>query len=106
MNIRLSLLSALFLVSAFAKAQDKKNYRVQTIAFYNVENLFDTENDPITFDDDRTPEGKDNWTQVRYEHKLAQLSRVISEIGTATSKVGVPAISSGTIKVPVSWFPP
>ena len=70
MNIRVSLLCALFLVSAFAKAQDKKTYRVQTIAFYNVENLFDTENDPITFDDDRTPDGKDHWTEEIYADKV------------------------------------
>lgn len=81
MNIRLSLLSALLLVSAFAKAQDKKNYRVQTIAFYNVENLFDTENDPITFDDDRTPDGKDHWTEEIYKDKVEKMAKVISEIG-------------------------
>jgi endonuclease/exonuclease/phosphatase family metal-dependent hydrolase len=82
MNIRVSLLCALFLVSAFAKAQDKKTYRVQTIAFYNVENLFDTENDPITFDDDRTPDGKDHWTEEIYADKVTKMAKVISEIGS------------------------
>lgn len=81
MNIQLSLLSALFIVTAFAKAQDKKTYRVQTIAFYNVENLFDTENDPITFDDDRTPDGKDRWTEEIYKDKVEKMAKVISEIG-------------------------
>ena len=41
-----------------AEAQQKK-FSVRTIAFYNVENLFDTINDPNKFDDDRTPEGAD-----------------------------------------------
>ncbi|MFT5861814.1 MAG: endonuclease/exonuclease/phosphatase family metal-dependent hydrolase [Flavobacteriales bacterium] len=86
MNIPLSLLSALFLVTAFAKAQDKKTYRVQTIAFYNVENLFDTENDPITFDDDRTPDGKDRWTEEIYKDKVAKMAKVISEIGADVSQ--------------------
>lgn len=62
-------------------SQRSDQYKVRTIAFYNVENLFDIENDSLTFDDDRTPEGKDNWTQERYEKKVANIARVISEIG-------------------------
>ena len=62
--------------------QDKKTYSIRTIAFYNVENLFDTENDTLTFDDDRTPEGKDNWTINKYEKKIANISKVLSEIGS------------------------
>jgi len=67
-------------------AQEKKTYHISTIAFYNVENFFDTENDPFTFDDDRTPEGKDIWNTEKYEDKLKNISRVISEIGAKTSK--------------------
>lgn len=66
---------------AFAKAQSEKTFKVHTIAFYNVENLFDTENDPITFDDDRTPTGKDRWTEAIYEDKVRKMAGVLSEIG-------------------------
>ncbi len=66
--------------------QEKKTYLINTIAFYNVENLFDIENDPITFDDDRTPEGKDVWTISKYRDKLKKLARVISEIGYETTR--------------------
>ena len=69
-----------------AYSQDKNEYQLRTVAFYNLENLFDTKNDTLVYDDDRTPEGKDNWTQERYEHKLGQLSKVISQIGTDVSK--------------------
>ncbi len=61
-------------------------YKIRTIAFYNVENLFDIENDSLTFDDDRTPEGKDQWTQARYNQKLSNISKVLSEIGSATTQ--------------------
>ncbi len=61
--------------------QNEKQYKVNTVAFYNVENLFDYEDDPLIFDDDRTPEGKDHWTQEIYEAKLANMAKVISEIG-------------------------
>ncbi len=76
-----AVIAVIMLISAFAKAQEKKSYRAHTIAFYNVENLFDTENDPITFDDDRTPDGKDNWTEEIYADKVSKMAKVISEIG-------------------------
>lgn len=61
--------------------QSKSTFKVHTIAFYNVENLFDTINDPITFDDDRTPEGKDKWTGDIYRDKINHLAAVIGVIG-------------------------
>ncbi len=67
--------------SFFIFAQEDKTYSVKTIAFYNIENLFDTENDSLTFDDDRTPEGKDNWTIERYKNKIQNMSQVLSELG-------------------------
>lgn len=71
-------------------SQEKKSYKVHTIAFYNLENLFDFEDDPLTFDDDRTPEGKDHWTEDIYQVKLKNMADVISGIGedvTGTSPV-------------------
>ena len=56
-----------------------------TIAFYNLENLFDIYDDPDTMDDDFTPEGKKKWNAKRYNRKLKKLSSVISQIGTDTS---------------------
>ena len=35
------------------------------IAFYNVENLFDVRDDPHKDDDDFTPTGDNEWSQVR-----------------------------------------
>ncbi len=57
------------------------NPSVHTVAFYNVENLFDTEDDPNTFDEDFTPNGKQKWTQERYEQKVKKIAKVISLIG-------------------------
>lgn len=74
------LFATIFAVQS-AVAQEKKAYKVNTIAFYNVENLFDYEDDPITFDDDRTPTGKDHWTEEIYNAKLKNTAKVISEIG-------------------------
>ena len=52
-----------------------------TIAFYNLENLFDINDDHKTLDDDFTPDGKKKWNAKRYIRKLKKLSSVISQIG-------------------------
>ncbi len=67
----------------YFKKQDSK---VTTIAFYNVENLFDTKNNPNTEDDDFTPKGKKKWTLERYKLKIKKLSSVISQLGMHQSK--------------------
>lgn len=82
--MRLYILILMILISNYSTAQ-KKTYQIRTIAFYNVENLFDTSNDSLTFDDDRTPEGKDNWTKKRYYKKIETISKVLSKIGSETS---------------------
>ena len=68
--------------SVILNAQEKKNYKINTIAFYNLENLFDYEDDPMTFDNDRTPDGKDHWTEEIYHAKLRNMAKVIAEIGS------------------------
>lgn len=78
---RICLFVLIFSFQLSLNAQEKKVFKAVTVAFYNLENLFDTENDPITFDDDRTPEGKDHWTLDIYQDKLKKMARVISEIG-------------------------
>ncbi|GAA4109386.1 endonuclease [Aquimarina addita] len=75
-----------FLGSIGLYAQHKKTYKINTIAFYNLENLFDTEDDPITYDNDRTPDGKDHWTVPLYKDKLKHMAAVISKIGSDITK--------------------
>ena len=50
------------------------------VGFYNLENLFDTKNDTLIRDDDRTPNGKYHWTSSRLEIKLKNISKVITRI--------------------------
>ncbi|KAF2516165.1 endonuclease/exonuclease/phosphatase family protein [Flavobacterium foetidum] len=67
---------------SFQIFSQSKKYKIHTIAFYNLENLYDTNNDAFTNDDEWTPNGAQNWTNEKYHQKLKNLSRVISEIGT------------------------
>jgi len=69
----------------YTLAQDMHTYRIRKLAFYNLENLFDTVDDSLIFDDDRTPEGKYRWTVERYREKIAHLSAVLAEIGSTVS---------------------
>ena len=50
------------------------------VVFYNVENLFDTIDDPKISDEEFLPGAKTPWTQERYQVKLQNLARVLSSI--------------------------
>ena len=68
-----------------------KTTETYTIAFYNIENLFDIDNDPLTHDDDFLPTSVNRWTPKRYQNKLKKLGTVISQIGVENTDVA-PAI--------------
>lgn len=51
------------------------------VASWNVENLFDTEDDPDNPNDDSyTPDGWTHWTPFRYTRKLSNLAKVIASM--------------------------
>ena len=56
-------------------------YRLMT---YNVENLFDLADNPLTADNDFLPAGAYAWDSLRYRGKLAHLSRAILAAGGNT----------------------
>jgi endonuclease/exonuclease/phosphatase family metal-dependent hydrolase len=51
------------------------------IMFYNVENLFDTEDDPEKRDEEFLPEGSRYWSKYRYYNKLNNIYKVIVGVG-------------------------
>lgn len=62
-------------------------HKTFSIAFYNLENLFDTADDAYTLDKDFTPEGEFQWSQDRYNRKIQNLANVISKIGRKQSEL-------------------
>ncbi|MDB2462950.1 endonuclease [Algibacter sp.] len=54
---------------------------MQTVAFYNVENLFDLKNNKLKHDSDFLPSSVKNWTPKRYQNKLRKIGFAISNIG-------------------------
>jgi len=63
-------------------AISQQAFEQYTVAFYNLENLFDVFNDKHILDDDFTAHGRKDWTPQRYQKKLQKLSDAISKIGT------------------------
>ncbi len=73
------VLIVVFLFTGHYSLQAKQPPRL-VVMFYNTENLFDTINDPKTRDDEFTPSGQEHWTPVRYEKKLKDISKVITDV--------------------------
>ena len=72
----------IFLFSILSlNAQEKKKFKIHTIAFYNLENLFDTINDAFKFDE-ASPimELKTNREEA-YKQKVHNMAKVIADIG-------------------------
>jgi len=67
------------LVVAHTNKDSVSNENIFTM-FYNVENLFDTINNPNTGDDEFLPNSEKKWNSSRYFHKINQLSKVFSSI--------------------------
>lgn len=85
-NIFLIVLVLISFSTVYSQNKVEKNYQIRTIAFYNLENLFDTINDPLINDDEFTPNGTNRYTPEVYKDKLEKLARVLSEIGSDQSK--------------------
>ncbi|MEL7534445.1 MAG: endonuclease/exonuclease/phosphatase family protein, partial [Bacteroidota bacterium] len=69
-----------------------------TLAFYNVENIFDTVDDPEKIDEDFTPEGRYKWTEDILQQKLTNISQAIAGIGTnGPAMIGIAEIEHGEL---------
>lgn len=73
--------------------------RTAVIGFYNVENLFDTQDDPKTSDEEFTPTGFRQWDETRYRTKLRNVASVIAELGSPNGPdiVGINEAENGAV---------
>lgn len=75
-------LALLLLCGAGQTSARGKRQTVYAVGFYNLENLFDTCHDEGKKDHEYLPEAKKEWNTVKYTHKLRNMARVLSEMGT------------------------
>ena len=73
-------LSYLFIFLSLLNFSQEDKFILSTVAFYNVENLFDAVDDPKNYWDQNWLE-EGTWTEEIYQKKLKNISRVIPEIG-------------------------
>jgi len=93
LKIKYLQLITLILTSVYSYSQ----HIIQTVAFYNLENLFDTVNDPEKLDElSPMMELKSNREFV-YQDKLSKLASVLSEIGHHKNKL--PPAVIGVVEV-------
>ena len=74
--VKKTLIFLLFPFFVLSQSDDKELFSV----FYNVENLFDTIDNPNTRDNEFLPKSEKKWDTYRYNYKLNQLDKVFSEI--------------------------
>ena len=84
-SIYFLVLTLLISVNSFAQDNERK-FKIHTLAFYNLENLFDTIND-VNKNDEASPimEIKFNRSGI-YKQKITNMAKVISEIGYEVTK--------------------
>lgn len=79
--ISFSLIIITFFVQAnYSQNNQYSNKDYFTIISYNVENLFDTINNPLKEDDEFLPTSKKEWNSDRYKKKINDLALVLKSI--------------------------
>lgn len=66
----------------------KQQYKVAVIGFYNLENFYDTLDNPMVSDEEFLPSGPRNYTGTVYKDKVLHLATVISEMATSINTDG------------------
>lgn len=78
-----TLVLSITLLSSFTQhGAQQKRYALYGVAFYNLENLFDTLHDAGKNDFEYLPNGTNKWGKMKYEAKLHNMARVLSELCT------------------------
>ena len=94
---RQTILIALMLIACVSASAQKK-FSAYGVGFYNLENLFDTQHDEGKNDYEFLPEGSYRWNELKYTHKLHNMARVLSELGTDVLP-GVGCVAIGVSEV-------
>ena len=103
MKIRKATIAALALLigvsaSLCLNAQERKRYQTFGVAFYNLENLFDTINNNGKYDLEFSPQGSRKWDGNKYWSKIKNMSYSISQMTTKGTPIGPAVIGVSEIE--------
>lgn len=97
----LILLNLLLLLSFSIHSQEskkEKRFALYSVAFYNLENLFDTIHDSGKKDFEYLPDGTNKWNTMKYMAKLKNMSEVLSQLATDKLPMGPAAIGVAEVE--------
>ena len=104
-KILLLTLAALVLLPAFASSHEQgqeKRYALYGVAFYNLENLFDTIHTAGRNDWEYLPEGQNKWGTMKYKNKLRNMAKVLSELCTDKLPYGAAIIGVSEVETEIA----
>lgn len=78
---KLLIITSFLMLAINLWSQEPKKFKVHTVAFYNLENLFDTINDPTKYDESSPMMELNTGRQEVYNKKIRNMARVIADIG-------------------------
>lgn len=104
------ILALILSLPAWQSFGQKANYKVALIGFYNLENLYDTVNNPAIDDEEFLPNSLRQYNTPIYLDKLERLSDVISQMGTeitpdGLAMLGVAEIENDTVLTDLARTP-
>ncbi len=84
-----TLLTAILLFGATILFAQSNKYKVSLVGFYNLENFYDTVNNPKVNDEEFLPNSERHYNSAIYLDKVDRLATVISQMGTDISPDGL-----------------
>jgi len=72
------LIAAMLFAATSLEAQNKR----YTVMFYNLENLYDTIQDPTIYDTEFIPTGVKQWNSAKYWKKMSNIEKVFFSVAT------------------------
>lgn len=75
-----------------------QNLHVRCIAFYNLENLFDTIHDEGKNDYEYLPDGGMKWTPLKYESKIKKMAYAVSQLGLDVDPRGAACVGVAEVE--------
>ena len=93
-----AILAILLLMATALPAAAQKKFATFGVAFYNLENLFDTINNNGKYDLEFSPAGSRKWDGQKFRKKIQKLSYAISQMTTKTTPDGPAVIGVSEIE--------